>query len=108
MKRSFHVVYVITKLELGGAQKVCLTLLNGLKEAGKSASLISGAQGILIDEVPSSDVILLNSFKREVRLSSIILEFKNFIDLIKHLRELKKKHKNFGWQNHTGRIMGML
>jgi|SRR5579859_415483 len=101
MKRSFHVVYIITKLELGGAQKVCLSLLNGLKEAGTPVSLISGADGILIDELQSSDVILLDGLKREVRVSYLLLEIKNFIALIKHLKELKKKHKNIIVHTHS-------
>ena len=31
---ELHVLYVLTKLELGGAQKVCLALFDGLQERG--------------------------------------------------------------------------
>ena len=46
-KDVVQVLYVVTKLELGGAQKVCLALLDGVAHTGFKTSLISGE--ILMD-----------------------------------------------------------
>ena len=31
-KNEINVIYIVTKLELGGAQKVCIALFDGLKK----------------------------------------------------------------------------
>ena len=78
-KNHLHIVYIITKLELGGAQKVCLELFNGLQNANISSHLISGAQGTLINEVKENDqVILLDNFKREFSFTAIFNELRCF------------------------------
>ena len=74
------IVYIITKLELGGAQKVCLALMKGLADNNITAGLISGAEGILIPETKKFEsVFLLPSFKRELKIfgifSRIVYEF---------------------------------
>lgn len=89
----YHVVYILTKLELGGAQKVCLALMNGMAQNHISATLISGKEGILVDETQKFDsVVLIESFKREVRISYIFNELRTLIHLIKLLRRLKNQH----------------
>jgi len=93
-----HILYVLTKLELGGAQKVCLTLLKNLS----NCSLISGSEGVLIDEVKKHEsVFLLDSFKREVSLLSIFSEFKTFFRMISRMRYLKKQHPNLIVHTHS-------
>ena len=75
MKQNVHVLYIITKLELGGAQKVCLSLLNGIREAGGTTGLISGNQGELVDAVENApNIYLLPSLQRELSFSAIIQE----------------------------------
>jgi lambda repressor-like predicted transcriptional regulator len=37
---NMHIVHIITKLEMGGAQKVCLSLKEGLDEHGIWTGLI--------------------------------------------------------------------
>jgi len=92
-KNDIHIVYIITKLELGGAQKVCLELFNGLQKANISSHLISGAQGMLIDTVKQNDqVILLDNFKREFSFKSIFNELRCLWNLVVQLRCLKKIH----------------
>ena len=85
--KKIHVVYLITKLELGGAQKVCLALLNGLhKTDPSSCSLISGTQGALVDQVKKfKSVYLLQFLQREVgsSLKKIAQEVKTFFSIIK-------------------------
>lgn len=88
-----QVIYIITKLELGGAQKVCLSLFNGVKQAGCATSLISSTQGPLVKLVEqSSNVILLESMTTQVSLRAIGKEIHTFFKLIKQLRLLKKQY----------------
>ena len=101
-KKELHVLYVITKLELGGAQKVCLALKDGLETAGHTSLLISGTQGKLTDAVKeSSHVYLLDSFTREVSLFTPWREIKTFFSLIAHIRRLKKKFPNLMVHTHS-------
>ena len=50
-KNEMAVVYIITKLELGGAQKVCLSLFEQLAKRGTKTFLISGNEGPLVEIV---------------------------------------------------------
>jgi glycosyltransferase involved in cell wall biosynthesis len=96
------VVYIITKLELGGAQKVCLSLFKGLQNQHISATLISGSEGKLVDEVASSpQTILLDTFKREVGLRSLWAEVKTFFKLVSNLRQLKKENPQLIVHTHS-------
>lgn len=88
-----HVVYIITKLELGGAQKVALTLTKGVPYEACSASLMAGAGGVLDDSVAQdSQVTLMPYLTREVMLSGIIVELRAWYELVRSLRALKKQH----------------
>ena len=94
------VIYIITKLELGGAQKVCLNLLDGLQQDGQTAYLISGNEGTLLSEIKNKkNIIFLNSLKREVK--NPFLEVKNFLKLVSILKNLKKKHANIIVHTHS-------
>jgi len=95
------VVYIITKLELGGAQKVCLSLFNQLGQQ-RTTYLISGTQGVLVDQVKdNAQALLLPSFTREVGLLSLLAEVRNFFILTKTLRSLKKKHPDLMVHTHS-------
>jgi glycosyltransferase involved in cell wall biosynthesis len=99
---SVHVVYIITKLELGGAQKVCLALMRGMNQSDVSCSLISGNQGELIPQVEQfSSVCLLKSLTREVGIKSAFQEIKAFFDIIFQLRKLKAKHPSIVVHTHS-------
>lgn len=101
-KKEIQVVYVITKLELGGAQKVCLSLLDGLQEHQTPTYLITGNSGILIDQVKDRpEVQLIGNLKREVSFFAIFNEFKAFFELIKKLRSLKKQNPNIIVHTHS-------
>lgn len=101
-KNYIHVVYIITKLELGGAQKVCLELFNGLQNGQISSHLISGAQGTLVDTVKQNEqVILLDNFKREFSLTTILHELRCLWNLIIQLRSLKKVHPTIIVHTHS-------
>lgn len=96
-KRDIHVIYIVTKLELGGAQKVCLTLFDALQKQYASW-LISGTEGELVQETKSkSNVILLDSLEREIGLS----ELKAFIDLIQTIKKYKVDYKDLIVHTHS-------
>ena len=87
-------VYIITHMELGGAQKVCLSLCSGFKSHQLHTYLITGRQGILADQINGPfKTIFLDSLKREVGIKALLQEIKTFFSLIKMLRTLRKQHK---------------
>lgn len=101
MKHPLYVVYIITKLDLGGAQKVCLTLLNDLKKEDVHTMLISGRHGILAENISNnSDVILLDALTRELS-TNILKELRCLYLLIKELRRLRKKYPNIIVHTHS-------
>ncbi len=78
-KENAPVIYIVTKLELGGAQKVCLSLFHELKNKNHETWLISGTEGPLVAEVQNNpNVILLPSLKRECSFSNLKNDFKTF------------------------------
>ncbi|MBL4587836.1 glycosyltransferase [Candidatus Babeliales bacterium] len=104
-----RVVYIITKLELGGAQKVCLALHQDLKKNKMVSTLISGKEGALVQEAGKSDhVILLEDFKREVGFGLFLYELRAFWNLYKVLRSIVKKHPDIIVHTHSTKagIMG--
>lgn len=99
---KLNVLYILTKLELGGAQKVCLTLHKGLTQDHHNAMLLSGAEGVLKQEASKTPgCIFLNSFKREVSLRSIFDDFKTFISLTQIIKQLKKQYPNLIVHTHS-------
>jgi len=102
MKKNVTVIYIITKLELGGAQKVCLNLLNGIKQANNHSFLISGTEGSLIKEIKhKKNVFLFNSFVREISPFALVKEIKTFIFLIKTIRKIKRDHPELIVHTHS-------
>lgn len=94
------VVYILTKLELGGAQKVCLSLLEGLEKEGKTTYLITGSSGTLVDQVKQKqNIIFIEHLQREIK--SPISEIKGFVAIVGTLRQLKKRHKNIIVHTHS-------
>ncbi len=97
-----HIVYILTKLELGGAQKICLTLAHAMTSEPNSATLISGPEGILLNEaLQLKNTILLKSLKREISVVSLWQEIVTFISLIKILRKLKKQYDKIIVHTHS-------
>ncbi len=52
------VVFIITKLELGGAQKVCLSLYHAVREE-REAYLITGSGGVLDPTVRGDSRVIM-------------------------------------------------
>ena len=91
-EKKITVVHIITKLDLGGAQKACLLLVKGIRAHGNEAILISGNQGELVGAVQGDDkVILLDTFKREAGLSLIRADIKTFFNMVRTLRAIRKQ-----------------
>ncbi|HEX2978266.1 MAG TPA: glycosyltransferase [Candidatus Babeliales bacterium] len=101
-KKELQILYIITKLELGGAQKVCLALLNGTQEQGHTSFLIAGDGGILSQSVShNKNVFLLNSLKREANFSSILAELKAFKDLVAQIKKIRKDFPHLIVHTHS-------
>ena len=99
-KKELPVLYIITKLELGGAQKICLSLFERLNEKGNAAFLISGEDGILCNQIAHHPhVRLLKTFRREI--FAPWHEIKNFITLIKEIKKIKKAHPDLIVHTHS-------
>jgi len=105
------VLYILTKLELGGAQKVCLTLFKGISERGLSSGLISGTEGVLVSQVQGYDnVHLLKEFKREIGLKNLISEIKSFFSLFRLMKKIKREHPMVVVHTHSTKagVLGRL
>ncbi len=90
--KNIQVIYIVTKLELGGAQKVCLSLFDGLEKSGCNAFLVSGSEGVLADQIKNKkQVFLLSTMIREISFFSLRSELTNFLTLIKALKKIKKQ-----------------
>ncbi len=99
MQKNTCVVYIITKLELGGAQKVCLTLFNNVSS---EKHLISGQNGPLVSQVQGcNNVHLLASMTREVTVVGAWQELKNFFALVRLLRTIKQHYTHVIVHTHS-------
>lgn len=95
-----HILYIITKLELGGAQKICLSLFNNLENT--ETFLISGTEGQLVSQVKNNTrAILLDTFTREVGIKSLIQEWKNFLRLITEIKKLVARYPDLIVHTHS-------
>jgi glycosyltransferase involved in cell wall biosynthesis len=100
--KQLHVLYIITKLELGGAQKVCLALAHGLKKEGHETFLISGAHGILTEYAQRTcSTILVDDLVREVTVNVFFKELKCFFRLIREIKKFKKQYPNLIVHTHS-------
>jgi len=98
------VIHVITRLDLGGAQKSCLALITELQANYPDFEiyLISGTQGELVKATQKlKNVYLLDSFLWEIHPKNILLELQNFIKITTIMRQLKAKHSNIMVHTHT-------
>lgn len=101
-KENVPVIYVVTKLELGGAQKVCLSLFEELKKKNHETWLISGTEGPLVASVQDNPhVILLPSLKRESSFLQIKKDVQAFFALIKEIKKIKEKHPTIIVHTHS-------
>lgn len=94
------IIYIITQLELGGAQKVCLSLFKGLSTHNLGTKLITGSQGPLMTQVENDYNALFITMQRSLGALS---EIKTFIALIRALHNLKRQHTNLIVHTHSSK-----
>lgn len=100
--KNIQIIYIITKLELGGAQKVCLSLFEGMQKNGCSSFLLSGTEGLLASQFKEhKKVIFVPTMKREVSLSALFAEIKNFFALVRSLKKIKKDNPHLMVHTHS-------
>ncbi len=97
-KKELHVLYIITQLELGGAQKVCLSLFEKLRNHQTTTFLIAGQHGPLAHTVKNySHVDLMPELQQDRFVKTI----KCFFLLIKKIHTLKKKYPHLIVHTHS-------
>jgi len=91
--RKINILYVITKLELGGAQKQLLSLVQGINKERFSPYIITACDGLLIDaarNIPGLELIRCRFLERNIQpIKDILALFfiycfikKNSIDIV--------------------------
>jgi len=74
--RKINILYVITKLELGGAQKQLLSLVRGLDKERFNPYILTAYDGLLVDaakDIPGLKLIRCRFLERPIRLIKDIL-----------------------------------
>ena len=86
---KLNILHIITKLELGGAQKTTLELLARLDRSKYRLFLVTSPHGILTDEIskiPDIDTYLIPALKREISLFNDLKAFLKLSRYLKHKR----------------------
>jgi len=76
--RNINILYVVTKLELGGAQKQLLGLIRGLDKEKFSPYLVTAQDGLLVDEaamIPGLRLLRCRFLERPIHPIKDILAF---------------------------------
>jgi len=110
-KEDSHIIYILTKLELGGAQKICLALFEDIQKKGITTTLITGTQGALVPTVQDKkNVTFIPSLVRQVTLTSIRQDIACLTELVRNLRISKKKYAQVLVHTHSTKagILGRL
>lgn len=85
-ERRINVLQVITKLELGGAQKITLELLRRLDRSKYRLFLATSSRGILTEEIsriPEIDAHLIPTLKPQI---SLFNDFKTLLNLFHYIK----------------------
>ncbi|MCD6246114.1 glycosyltransferase [candidate division WOR-3 bacterium] len=90
-KKTTLVVHAITKLDLGGAQKIVLQLLTHMKKRGYNVLLICGEGGELFETFQKNNINMhvIKELKREI---NPIYDLLSIIKITKLLRQLKREN----------------
>lgn len=100
-KFNKKVIYIITKLELGGAQKICLALF---KEFSPNSYLLSAKDGYLNSEVKNDpNFINLNFMDRPVSVLGFLKDILCFIEVFFNLLKLKHKYPYLIVHTHSSK-----
>jgi glycosyltransferase involved in cell wall biosynthesis len=88
-EKKIKVFHIITKLELGGAQKVTLQTLEGLNKRKFSAGLITSVEGMMLEEAQEIKDITLYTLGNLDRPISPLRDAAAFFSIYKILRKEK-------------------
>ncbi len=103
MQKSSAVIFIITKLELGGAQKVCLALYQGFKQH-TNTYLFCGKGGILDKQVEQDpNVLFLKFMSREVYLIGLIFDFLALLEIIFQIKKVQSMHQQIIVHTHSSK-----
>jgi len=104
-----NIIYVITKSNLGGAQKYVYELAVEAHKNGNNVSVIVGGGGALVEKLTAVgiDVHKLNHLKRDI---SLFNEFRTFFELIRIFRKVKPDviHLNSSKAGGLGALAGQI
>lgn len=94
MDQNTLVIYIITHLELGGAQKVCLSLFEHFSKKAKT-KLITGSYGQLFGQAEEvGPVIKVKELVNKISLSGLILDLQAFFKIYSTINaDLKRYDK---------------
>jgi len=95
------VVHIITKLELGGAQQNTLFTVAHLDQDRYEPVLITGTEGLLVDEARRMNGVRLFLIPELVREIRPLKDLRAFIKIVRVLRMLKREVRKRG--GNTGR-----
>src|SRR3989338_4917710 len=87
--RKINVLYAITKLELGGAQKHCLSLITNLDKSKYNIFLFTAKEGLLLNDALAIDGL---SVKASSFLERSLNPLKDFLALSEIYRFIKKNN----------------
>ncbi len=108
--QKIHLLFVITKLELGGAQKQLLNLLTHLDRQRYILSLITAREGLLVREVQSIENLRLiksNTLERPINPIKDLLALWQIFNFIKQ-NEVDIVHTHSSKAGILGRWAGVL
>jgi glycosyltransferase involved in cell wall biosynthesis len=97
----WHVVHIITRLELGGAQLATLDEVANSRFSAAGRSLLYGPGGLLDDEarrLPHVDVCEISAMDREI---STFGDLRALMQIWRRLREIKRKNGSARLLVHT-------
>ncbi len=102
-QKNFFVIYIITKLELGGAQKICLSLFEYFVKNDK-ALLITGQGGTLDRKAEKiGPVIFLKTLINSVSPKAFYKDLISFIKIFKIVKKSLKEHENVLVHTHSSK-----
>ena len=97
------VVHIITKLELGGAQQNTLFTVANLERRKYEPVLISGTEGILVEDAKKLKDVKVYLFPEHVREIRPFKDAISFLKIRRILKELKKPFSNIIVHTHSSK-----
>ncbi|MDD5130586.1 MAG: glycosyltransferase family 4 protein [Candidatus Omnitrophica bacterium] len=84
---KIKILYIITKLELGGAQKQLLSLIRGLNKQAYTVFLLTAKDGLLVEEALALDSLILHRAKFLERKINPLKDLLALIEIFNFIRK---------------------